>query len=460
MNFDLSKYVQLYDGVLLEYIYTNHSSPETFNTSDLPIELMRDEYTDGTYLFNPPAFENISGNVRGSSSAAINSTKTKFASLTTKRSISYNDVDPKLTPSTNLLQIFSPNIDIEYDTVKIHFASGLDFTGFDGFIISLTVQRRDGLDLNLANINFLKTDTPIFSPNPFLLGERVYASFIEIKIPATYYMLQKFFSDPLNTNTLGYKFSDSKGFIKTTTIDATINGIYTIYTQEGFPAYETRGLSRSTISTTDEFNLLSASITESSLGDFFELYGEYNGEIFEDFMISLNSQPNSSYIVFHGIVTQEQIGTNFVETAEQTFTQMDNFDVPIRFRPIILNSAVAVSFALDYTLRIFNRVNGTQIIRKSRLISNDVGTYGRRLRRINLGTVPTVVKVYNELPRDNGENIVINDVISVQKSIIQGTSPVANTPIQTQIVPVTVFRDKGTVTAKISPVKIEVRDGN
>jgi hypothetical protein len=71
--------------------------------------------------------------------------------------------------------------------------------------------------------------------------------------------------------------------------------------------------------------------------------------------------------------------------------------------------------------------------------------------------VPTVVKVYNELPRDNGENIVINDVINVQKSITQGTSPVANTPVQTQIVPVTVFRDKGTVTAKISPVKIEVR---
>lgn len=460
MAFDLSKYVQLYDGVLLEYIYTNHSSPETFSTLDLPIELMRDAYTDGTYLFNPPAYEDTTGNVRGRSAAAIDSTKTKFASLTTKRSISYNDVDPKLTPSIDLLQTFSPNIDIEYDTVRIHLASGLDFKGFDGFIIGLTVQRRDGLDLNLGNINFLKTDTATFNPNPFLLGERVYASYIEVKIPAAYYMLQKFYSDPLSTNTLGYKFSNGKGFIKTTTIDATINGIYTIYTKDGFPAYETRVLSRSTISTTDEFDLLSATIVESSLGDYFELYGEYNGVIYEDFMISLNSQPNSSWIVFHSIVTQEQIGTSFIETAEQTFTQMDNFDVPIRFRPIILNSAVAVSFALDYTMRIYNRANGTQIIRKSRLISSDVGTYGRRLRRINLGTVPTVVKVYNELPRDNGENIVINDVINVQKSITQGTSPVANTPVQTQIVPVTVFRDKGTVTAKISPVKVEVRDGN
>jgi hypothetical protein len=111
-------------------------------------------------------------------------------------------------------------------------------------------------------------------------------------------------------------------------------------------------------------------------------------------------------------------------------------------------------------MRIYNRANGTQIIRKSRIISTDVGTYGRRLRRINLGTVPTVVKVYNELPRDNGENIIINDVINVQRSITQGTSPVANTPVQTQIVPVTVFRDKGAVTAKISPVKVEVRNGN
>jgi hypothetical protein len=421
---------------------------------------MRDAYTGGTYLFNPPAYQTQTGNVRGTSSAAIDSTKTKFASLITNRSISYNDVDSNLTPSANLLQNFSPNIDIEYDTVRVHFASGLDFRGFDGFIIALTVQRRDGLDLNLANINFLRTSTATFNPNPFLLGERVYASYLEIKIPSAYYMLEKFFSNPTSTNTLGYKFSDSKGFIKTTTIDATINGISSTYTKDGFPAYETRVLSRSTISTTDEFNLLAATVVESSVGDYFELYGEYNGVIYEDFMISLNSEPNSSWIVFHSIVTQEQIGTAFVETAEQTFTQLDNFDVPIRFRPIILNSSVAVSFALDYTMRIYNRANGTQIIRKSRLISTDVGTYGRKLRRINLGTVPTVVKVYNELPRDNGENIIINDVINVQRSITQGTSPVANTPVQTQIVPVTVFRDKGSVTAKISPVKVEVRDGN
>jgi len=460
MAFDLSKYVQLYDGVLLEYIYTNHSSPETFNTLDLPIELMRDSYTGGTYLFNPPAYQSQTGNVRGNSSAAINSTKTRFASLITNRSISYNDVDSNLTPSANLLQTFSPNIDVEYDTIRLHFASGLDFRGFDGFVIALTVQRRDGLDLNLANINFLKSDTATFNPNPFLLGERVYASYLEFKIPSAYYMLENFYSNPSSTNTLGYKFTEAKGFIKTTTIDATINGISSTYTKDGFPAYETQVLSRSTISTTDEFNLLAATIEESTLGDFFEMYGEYNGVIYEDFMISLNSQPNSSWIVFHSIVTQEQIGTSFVETAEQTFTQLDNFDVPIRFRPIILNSAVAVSFALDYTMRIYNRANGTQIIRKSRIISTDVGTYGRRLRRINLGTVPTVVKVYNELPRDNGENIVINDVINVQRSITQGTSPVANTPVQTQIVPVTVFRDKGAVTAKISPVKVEVRNGN
>ena len=460
MAFDLSKYVQLYDGVLLEYIYTNHSSPETFNTLDLPIELMRDSYTGGTYLFNPPAYQSQTGNVRGNSSAAINSTKTRFASLITNRSISYNDVDSNLTPSANLLQTFSPNIDVEYDTIRLHFASGLDFRGFDGFVIALTVQRRDGLDLNLANINFLKSDTATFNPNPFLLGERVYASYLEFKIPSAYYMLENFYSNPSSTNTLGYKFTEAKGFIKTTTIDATINGISSTYTKDGFPAYETQVLSRSTISTTDEFNLLAATIEESTLGDFFEMYGEYNGVIYEDFMISLNSQPNSSWIVFHSIVTQEQIGTSFVETAEQTFTQLDNFDVPIRFRPIILNSAVAVSFALDYTMRIYNRANGTQIIRKSRIISTDVGTYGRRLRRINLGTVPTVVKVYNELPRDNGENIVINDVINVQRSITQGTSPVATTPVQTQIVPVTVFRDKGAVTAKISPVKVEVRNGN
>jgi tetratricopeptide (TPR) repeat protein len=57
------------------------------------------------------------------------------------------------------------------------------------------------------------------------------------------------------------------------------------------------------------------------------------------------------------------------------YTQTSNYDDPILFRPIILNSANAVSFSIDYTLRIYNRSDGTQIIKKARITSFDVKKY-------------------------------------------------------------------------------------
>jgi hypothetical protein len=459
--FDLSRFIQIYDGILLEYVYTDHSNPESYTTAELPIEMMSDAYTNGRYLFNPPAYESITGNTRKSSSAAIEAGRQRYASLTTAKSITYNDTDPNLTPSNSLEQTFSPALNVEYDTIRYHFAAGFDFMGFDGFIFDLTVQRRDSLDINLSSYTFTKLSSPTLNPQPFLLGERLYSTYIELKVPSTYFMLQEFYSNPANTNGLGYKFTEGKGFIKTTTIDCSARGIISTETVNGFPIYRVKTLSRASLDASDQFQGLSATVVEASGGDYFELYGEYNGQIYDNFMASLNAQPNSSWIVFHNVTTLEQIGTTFVKTAEQAFIQEDDFDLPTNFRPIVMNSASAVAFAIDYTMRIYNRANNSQIIRKSRLISNQVGKYGRRLQKLNIGTVPTVVKVYNELPQDNGSNIVIGD--SLQVTVNQNQPAVAAPsvpPVQTQVVTVAVFRDRGTVLSRISPVNLNVTEQN
>jgi hypothetical protein len=449
--FDLSRFIQIYDGILLEYVYTDHTTPESYSTSTLPIELMTDAYTSGAYLFNPPASASVTGNTRSYSSAAIEKEKQKYASLTTSKSISYNDTDSNLTPSSQLEQIFSPALNVEYDTIRYHFAAGFDFDGFDGFIFDLTVQRRDSVDINLSSYTFTKLTNPSLNPLPFLLGERLYSTYVELKVPSTYFMLQEFYSNPTNTNGLGYKFSTGKGFIKTTTIDCSVRGILSTEQINGFPIYRTRTLGRASLDASDQFQGLSATVIASTSGDYFELYGEYNGNIYSDFMASLNSQPNSSWIVFHNITTLEQIGTNFISTAEQAFIQEDNFDIPTNFRPIVLNSASAVSFAIDYTMRIYNRANNSQIIRRARLISSEVGKYGRRLQKINIGTVPTVIKIYNELPVDNGSNVIIGDRL---QTVYAPTVP----PVQTQVVTVSVFRDRGTVVSRISPVSLNVTE--
>jgi hypothetical protein len=449
-----SRFIPIYDGALVEYVYADPVSPLTYSTNTLPIEILKDSYTSNTYVFNPPAYGDISHNTRSISAVPIDSSYNSFASLTTSRSISYNDVDPNLTPNDQVLQSFSPAVNIVYDKIKIHFAAGFNFDNYDGFVFQVNYQRRDSVNSGLASRVYLKTDTPNLNPRPFMIGERLYSTYIEMDIPALKYVIDAFVANPTSTNTLGYKLTEGKGFIKTSTIDITAFGIYKTTKEQGFPIYAVRNLTSVSLPQTDPFNLLVAVIQQSTSGDYFELYGEYAGQIFADFMASLNSQPNGNWIAIHQIDMKEQIGTRYVTTASQMITQLDNYDLPTIYRPVVMNSSVAVSFTVDYILRIVNRDTQEQIIRNATITSRDVGVYGRKLQKIYLGKVPEVVKIYNKVVDDSKTTIVVGgDTVNVQQN---QSGQVAGTPVQTQVVVNTVYRDRSTVLAKISPVTLTV----
>ena len=177
------------------------------------------------------------------------------------------------------------------------------------------------------------------------------------------------------------------------------------------------------------------------------------GSTFSNFISQLNATSGgANNIVFHEINVSEQIDTSFVKTSTQVFTQTNSFDNPILFRPIILNSAVAASFTINYMLRIYNRADNTQIIKQAKLTSFDVKKYGRRLMKINLGVVPTVANVYNQIAPNDGNNIIVN-------SGGNGGAGQTTEKIVEQLVVktkyVTSFRDKLHVKASISPAKIQ-----
>ena len=119
-----SRFIQISNQILIEYIYTDQAAPTTFNTATYPIELMRDGHTQGTYFFNTDSVSATMGNYRDISAAAVNETKTQYVSLDTSIGVPYNDFDPLLTDSSQLLQTFSPQLNVAYDKMKIHFISG------------------------------------------------------------------------------------------------------------------------------------------------------------------------------------------------------------------------------------------------------------------------------------------------------------------------------------------------
>jgi len=451
-----SRFIQLSPSILVEYIYTDQADPTVFNTGSYPIEIMRNAYNDSSYFFNTANVAETMGNYRDISSANISALNTEYASLNTSVGVPYNDFDNKLTPTNQLVQSFTPNIDVEYDRVKIHFVAGFNFSDFDGIIFEIGTKRRDSKPILLSSINYLRTDTPVFNANPFLISGKLYSTYIEWRVPALYYMNNNFVNT--NTNTVSYKLTQGKGFLPTPPITITARGISQTRVENGFDFYDVQEINSVSILNRDIYDNLYAQVVESNVGDYFEISGQVEGSSLANFIATLNSQ-GGNYVAFHDVRVNEQIGTDFVETSAQAFTQTNDFDNPILFRPIILNSAIAVSFSIEYTLRLFNRDDNTQIIKRARLVSFDVKKYGKKLMKINLGTVPTVAKVYNRLMADDGKKIVLGgagnigqDSDTIEKNLV----------VKTQFV--TSFKERMNIKASVSPVKIqditERRNGN
>jgi len=451
-----SRYVQLSADILVEYVYTDQANPAVFNTSAFPIEIMRDGHTGGSYLWNGANVASTMGNYQDRSAVAINRTKSQWVSLNTSFGVPYNDFDPQLTPTPQLPQNFSPNLNVEYDRVRVYFTSGYGFDDYDGLIFEILAKRSDGVELNLAAINYLRTDSPVLLADPFLLAGRLYSTYIEFKVPSVFFMNNA--PNSTTSNGLAFKLTQGRGLIGTPYITVRATGIRTTTVTNGYSFYEVEEINAVSILNRDIYDNLYAQVIESPGGDYYELSGQVTGSSFANFIGQLiAASGGADFVVFHEVTVTEQIGLIFTQTSNQVFTQTDLFDNPILFRPIILNSANAVSFNIDYTLRIYNRTDGTQIIKKATLSSFDVKKYGRRLMKINLGTVPTVARVYNQLQPDDGRRIVISDSSSLsgQSSDRQAQQLVVRTRY------ITGFRDRINVKAAIAPAVVQtITNGN
>jgi hypothetical protein len=446
-----SKFIQLSEGILVEYVYTSQSDPTVYNTSAFPIEIMRDAYTGGSYMFNTDTVAATMGNYRDISAVPINAAKNRYVYLDTSVGTPYNDFDPNLTPSANLLQTFSPNINIQYDRVRVHFVAGFSFQDFDGIIFDITAPRRDGKDIVLSSINFLKTDSPVFNPDPLLIADKLYSTYIEWRIPALFYMNSGFSTN--NSNTLAYKLTEGQGFITTPYLTIRALGILNTTVTNGYNFYEIKEINATSIPNRDIYDNLFASVVESPVGDYFEITGLVEGSSLSNFIAQLNAA-GGNYVVFHEITLSEQIDTTFIQTSNQIVSQTNDFDDPILYRPIILNSSIAVSFAINYVLRLYNRSDNTQIIKNARLTSFDVKKYGRRLMKINLGVVPTVANVVNQIDPKDGRNIIVSTGSSNGNRSGQTSEQIAaQLVVKTKYV--TSFRDRLNIKAAISPAKIQ-----
>ena len=396
---------------LLEYAYGNS---DIIASSSSSFRKLQNAYDGSILIVNDNDSTSATGNVVDYSLVGIDSGR--LASLDNDNAYFYPDQDPNITVTD---VVPSPTLNVEYDTVKLHLLSGYNFDDSAGLVFSVNARMTDGNLLKLCDIVILPghSDLLKYSSRPFRISQWVYDRFIEIKIPSHKYLLDQQKANPgSSTSWVGQVLGGDLLFDQTSiyfdyreleTVEE-INGFTYLYPKENI---------RYSFANTDGFSDFTGVVRESSDGDFIEYYAAYNGGHIEDYITSLNSQAGNDYIVIHELIISEQLGTAFTVTKRVTDDQVSGYDSPNYFRPVILNAS-AVSFSIDYICRLFNRADGTSIVKTASISSSNTGKYGRFIQPVNVGNIPSPEVIVNKIVRSDAVTYTPKVPLKTQKIYI------------------------------------------
>ena len=369
-----------------------------------------------------------------------------------------------------------PSNTITYDTVRLHLRSGFSFAsrGYEGFLFQVGVDRLSGVKNFFTSIAYLNSSNfEIQNPKPFILGETMYSKFIEIKVPSL---------ANLDADFVNWFFGSGVDAVDpNSNYEFTFKAIESFDDSTGFDIINTTEEVSLTLPKQDQNQDLAAVCEEANDGDYFMLYGTKDGSIseFDKYIQNRMQTSGDDITVFHDIAVYEQVTTYFDKSYEMSITQVENFDQPIPFRPVISNYSNATAYNIDYTLRIYNETNNTQIVKKASFTSYNVGKYGKRLQTVNLPGSNSVMKVYNTLPNVLENRQIIENLATLPENqtrfvptfiermnIVTGSTNA--TIIDNEVKdasPITYFAD-GNSKLKLSPFdnyvkfKIAKQDGN
>jgi hypothetical protein len=418
-----SSYIQISRYALLEYQYNSEAIPVSASPGSAGALRLENKYT-GTYQFlNTSQSVNLTGNVLDRSAARMNPVGNRWAYFDIDTAVPIYQINSNFVLS-DLSNTLSP-LAGRYDTARLHILSGFDFPGLDGLILQLQWKQWQlngaiGNTLfDACNHVYLKGQEQIqFNATPLFLGDRLYDRYIDVKVPSLYDVNQDFWNSPTASNTIGYNYTfENVGFLQNSQIIANLYEIDSTEVENG-NLYLIAGNSfKTAFNASDNYSQLGLTIQEDEVNDYIEYYPTWNGAFLETYINDLNSV-GGDWVVINQLEVYEQVGTSSRRTANMTMLQDSNFDQPMVFRPVIMNSAVAFSYTIDYTMRFFNRVDNTEIIRKSAYTSTNVKKYGRQLEKINVLQGFAPVKVYNKIVQMTSDDTEILSGVNVPKEVV------------------------------------------
>jgi len=419
-----SRYISLSDSVLLEYEYRDQTDTTTnvYSTTVAPFLLMQDTHgATENLIFNNDNQTDTTGNTRTRMAVSTNTTTASYGYLDLNGLVALNDYDPNLTDTVSLPITFSPDVGVKYDVVRLHLVQGFNFENNEGFYFR--INTRTGLDpvtgrtnVNYLNLAYRKSDSYAqINPNPFLLNGKYFASYIEVKVPSLYNMINDYIqaaATNVDTSNLPIsKFTNGIGPDTRSLIETNFGWIVSNSVINGQDYFQTWQLKRVDLPTLDQYADVSAVCVGSTGGDYIELYAAWQGTIIDNFILQLNNLPGNDYIILHQLDVYEYVWSGgaaavWTKTDNIEFVQDSNYQNPILYRPIIQFQS-ASAYRIDYTVRLYNREDSTSILKKTSVQFSDGLKYGKSLQKIQLGINPIQPKVYNKL---FDKNVVMNAV--------------------------------------------------
>jgi hypothetical protein len=372
-----SKYVKLDKNILLEYIYDDSN-----NLTESYDILVNNKDKSLSYIATPTS---VTGNTQGNQLFRVDAVSNR-----------YGKVNPEYY-SFLQLKNFSSGTPLRHDTVKIHLPVNWTFGEYIGFYIKVyTFDVLNQQTYDISNFYFDMTDISQqylmgFTAPPLLFQEKLWGKNITINIPSVNAVASQRVNNLPKEDSLNSNLTNGSGLNLNSPIFIDFQFLTSVQTINGISTYLVAPKITTSIPQTPEFENLSLMIKNSPNGDFFEIFGTYNGTStgFAQFINDSYFQGNRYYVQYDITIFEQNIRGKTITTVVT-----EDFSEPIDFRPIIKFSTTTA--IIDVEMRLIDAVDDSYIIRRASygMLQDEVSKYSLKLIKINLDKA-NKPKIYN-----------------------------------------------------------------
>jgi hypothetical protein len=373
----ISKYLKVDKNVLLEYVYDSEN-----NLSEAYDVLVNTRDRRQSYL--------------ATSTSGTNNTQGNSLFKLDTLSNSYGKINPSFYSFLSVRN-YSTSTPIRHDTLRVHLPINWTFGEYLGFYVRIfAYDTLNQQTYDLSNFYFDMTDSGQtyllnFTSPPLLFQEKLWGKNIQIEIPALSELAAQRIGTRPKENSVNSNLTNGNGLSSTIPIFIDFHFINNIQTVNGISTYILSPKVSVSLPQTPEYEDLGLMIENSPNGDFFEIYGTYNGTIagFDQFIEDSYYQGHRYYVQYSITMYEQNIRGKTI-----TAVVTENFTETIEFRPIIKFSTTTA--IIDVEMRLIDAVDETYIIRRASygMLQDEVSRYSLNLIKINLKNA-NKPKIYN-----------------------------------------------------------------